>query len=212
MNEIDLSRDRTGPDLALTGCAPAATPTAAPAAPGSAPAASAALNITGAVAKPLALTMAALKALPAAQVKAESPQAGDAGLHRCAAERACWSRPSRSASAAKMLTLMASDGFASDISLADVRKCADCLLSFNGEQAGRGDARPGQQHLGARRGQDRGQVSRTWPGHASDCRCAAGLGGLGLRHDGDGVHFHQKVGVGQLGHLHRGARRQRIAL
>ena len=118
--------------LALAGCAPAAAPTAAPTGPGSAPSASAALNITGAVAKPQALALAALKAMPPAQVKAESPKQG---MQEYSGVRlnALLDQAQPQASAAK-LTLVASDGFSSEISLADVRKCADCLISFNADK------------------------------------------------------------------------------
>lgn len=111
---------------AVAGCAPAATPTAAPAS------GAAAFTIKGAVAKPQALTMEALKAMPSATIKAESPKAGVQeytgvrlnGLLDAAQPNA----------GAAGLTLVASDGFTSDVTLAEVRKCADCMISFNGDK------------------------------------------------------------------------------
>ena len=112
---------------AVAGCAPAATPTAAPAG-----GASAVFTIKGAVAKPQALTMDALKAMPAATIKAESPKAGVqeyTGVRLNALLDAA--QPNAGAAG---LTLVASDGFTSDVTLAEVRKCADCLISFNGDK------------------------------------------------------------------------------
>ena len=110
----------------LTGCAPAATPTAAPANT------SAVLTINGDVAKPQTLTMDALKAMPAVKIKAEHPKLG---LQDYAGVRlnALLDAAQPNVSAAR-LTLVSGDGFTSDVSLADVRKCTDCLLWFNGDK------------------------------------------------------------------------------
>lgn len=121
--------------LAVAGCAPAATPSAAPGAP-----ASAALRITGAVAKPLALDLAALKALPAAQIKAEHPKKG---MQDYAGVRfSTLLAQAQPNSSAKTLAMTASDGFVGEIGLADLAKCADCMLAFNGSDLDA--AMPGQ--------------------------------------------------------------------
>jgi hypothetical protein len=112
--------------ITLAGCAPAASPPAAPAS------GAAAFTIKGAVAKPQALTMEALKAMPAVTIKAESPKAGVqeyTGVRLNALLDAA--QPNAGAAG---LTLVASDGFASDVTLAEVRKCADCLISINGDK------------------------------------------------------------------------------
>jgi hypothetical protein len=111
---------------ALAGCAPAATPAAAPATAG------AALTISGAVAKSQSLTMDALKAMPSMKIKAESPKAGPqdyAGVRLNALLDLA--QPNTGAA---NLTLVAGDGFMSDVTLAEVRKCADCLISINGDK------------------------------------------------------------------------------
>ena len=110
----------------LAGCAPAATPTAAPAN------ASAALTINRDAAKQQALTMDALKSMPSTKIKAEHPKQG---LQYYAGPRlnALLDAAQPNASATR-LTLVAGDGFTSDVTLADVRKCTDCLLSFNGDK------------------------------------------------------------------------------
>jgi DMSO/TMAO reductase YedYZ molybdopterin-dependent catalytic subunit len=115
---------------------PTAAATAAPAAAGNA-----ALTITGAVDKPQTLTMGALKGMSVVKITAEHPKQGKQeyeGVRLSALLDQAEVKPS-----ATQLILSSSDGFTTEVTLADVRQCADCLLAFN---AGKLDAvMPGMQ-------------------------------------------------------------------
>ncbi len=106
------------------------TPTAASST--SAPSANAALTITGAVLKPQSLTLDALKGMLVVTITAQHPKLGNQsyqGVRLNALLDQAQPKPE-----ATKLTLTASDAFSSDLTLADVRKCSDCLLSFNGSK------------------------------------------------------------------------------
>ncbi len=115
---------------------PAATATPATAAPSNA-----ALTITGSVNKSLSLTMDALKALTVVKLKAEHPKQG---LQEYEGIRliGLLDQAQVKESATK-LVMSSSDGFTSEVMLADVKKCADCLIAF---RSGKLDAvMPGMQ-------------------------------------------------------------------
>ncbi len=91
----------------------------------------AALTITGLVEKELALTMDALKGMEVVTVNVEHPKKG-AQTGEGVRLNALLDQASPKAEA-KTLVFSASDGFTAEVSLADVRKCADCLIAFNQE-------------------------------------------------------------------------------
>jgi DMSO/TMAO reductase YedYZ molybdopterin-dependent catalytic subunit len=118
--------------LCAAGCGPAAatpTPAPAPAPAAQAPAAAAVLSISGAVEKPMSWSLADLKSMGMAKLDLNHPKKG-AGTYEGIRLTALLSAAKPTASA-KMLTMSASDGFKSDIALADVLKCADCLLAID---------------------------------------------------------------------------------
>jgi hypothetical protein len=115
--------------LGLAGCGSPATPAPPSGAP-STPAG--ALSITGSVAKPLSLTSEALKAMPSVKIKAEHPKLG---MQEYTGVRLnALLDQAQPQSGAANLKLVAGDGFTSEVALADVRKCADCLLAFSGDK------------------------------------------------------------------------------
>jgi len=110
----------------LAACAPAATPTPA-AAPGSG--AAAALTVTGAVEKSQSLSMDALKSMSVVKIKAEHPKLGVQEYEGVRLNAVLdLAKPT---AAATKLALGCADGYTAEVTLADVRKCADCLLAFN---------------------------------------------------------------------------------
>jgi DMSO/TMAO reductase YedYZ molybdopterin-dependent catalytic subunit len=115
---------------------PTAAATAAPAAAGNA-----ALTITGAVDKPQTLTMEALKGMSVVKITAEHPKKGKQDYE--GVRLSALLDQAQVKSSATKLILSSSDGFTTEVTLADVRQCADCLLAFN---AGKLDAvMPGMQ-------------------------------------------------------------------
>jgi DMSO/TMAO reductase YedYZ molybdopterin-dependent catalytic subunit len=100
---------------------------ATPAATGAAPAA--AFAIKGAVEKAMSWSLADLKSVGVVKLELEHPKKGK-GTYEGVRLNALLSLAKPTA-AAKTLTLTASDGFKADIPLADVLKCADCLLSID---------------------------------------------------------------------------------
>jgi DMSO/TMAO reductase YedYZ molybdopterin-dependent catalytic subunit len=93
------------------------------------PAGSFALTVIGAVDNPQSLKFDALKVMQVVKVKAEHPKQG---LQEYEGVRlnALLDLASVRSSATK-LVMTSSDGFVSEVMLADVRKCADCLLAFS---------------------------------------------------------------------------------
>ncbi len=114
---------------------PTAAATAAPAA------GNAALTITGAVDKPQTLTLDALKNMQVAKITAEHPKQGTQ-TYEGVRLNALLDQAQVKSSATK-LVMSSSDGFTTEVTLADARKCADCMLAFS---AGKLDAvMPGMQ-------------------------------------------------------------------
>jgi len=89
---------------------------------------SAALTLTGAVDKELALTMDAFKGMGVVKIKAEHPKKGMQDYEGVRLN-ALLDQAKVKSSATKLI-LSSSDGFTVEVSLAEVRKCADCLLAF----------------------------------------------------------------------------------
>jgi DMSO/TMAO reductase YedYZ molybdopterin-dependent catalytic subunit len=107
--------------------APTATPkpaaTTAPAATSAS-----ALTLTGAVEKTLTLTLDALKAMTVIKLKAEHPKQGMQeyeGIRLIGLLDQAKVKES-----ATKLVMTSADGFVSEVALADVKKCADCLIAF----------------------------------------------------------------------------------
>jgi hypothetical protein len=87
-----------------------------------------ALTVTGAVGKELKLTMDAVKAIGVVKATLEHPKKGKTdyeGVKLNALLEQAQIKPG-----ASKLVLNASDGFTAEIALADVIKCADCMLAF----------------------------------------------------------------------------------
>ena len=103
------------------------TPTPAPAAQAQ-PAAGgpAVLSISGAVEKPLSWSLADLKGMSMVKLDLNHPKKGKGSYE--GTRLAALINAAKPTASAKTLTMSASDGFKSDIALADVLKCADCLL------------------------------------------------------------------------------------
>jgi DMSO/TMAO reductase YedYZ molybdopterin-dependent catalytic subunit len=115
---------------------PTVAATSAPAAAGNA-----ALTIAGAVDKPQTLTMDALKGMQVVKITADRPKQGKQDYEGVRLN-ALLDQAQVKSSATKLI-LSSSDGFTTEVTLADARQCADCLLAFN---AGKLDAvMPGMQ-------------------------------------------------------------------
>jgi hypothetical protein len=87
------------------------------------------------VEKPQTFTLAALKGMTVVRIKAEHPKNGMQdyeGVRLSAVLDLV-----KPASSASKLTFSSGDGYSADVTLAEVRACTDCLLSFN---AGKLDA------------------------------------------------------------------------
>jgi DMSO/TMAO reductase YedYZ molybdopterin-dependent catalytic subunit len=93
------------------------------------PAGSFALTIIGAVDNPQFLKTEALKVMQAVKIKAEHPKQGMQDYEGVRLN-ALLDLASVKSSATK-LVMTSSDGFVSEVMLADVRKCADCLLAYS---------------------------------------------------------------------------------
>lgn len=118
--------------LVGAGCgASPATPSAIPAAAPSATAAqaAAALSIAGAIEKPMSWSLADLKTLGTVKLDLMHPKTGK-GTYEGVRLSALLNLV-KPASTAKTLTFSASDGYKSDVVLADVLKCADCLIAID---------------------------------------------------------------------------------
>jgi len=87
-----------------------------------------ALTITGLVEKELKLTMSALKGMDVVKLEVEHPKKGKTpyeGVRLSVLLSQAKVKPE-----AKKIVLTASDGFTAEVALADVTKCADCLMAF----------------------------------------------------------------------------------
>ena len=113
---------------ATAACQGAATsaPSAAPSAAAS-PAA-AALSVTGLVATPLALREADLHAMDVATITADQPKVGSASFQ--GVRLSVLFQKAAVGADAKTATLTGADGYATDVALADIAACADCMVAF----------------------------------------------------------------------------------
>ncbi len=119
-------------NLMLSAAPATSAPTAAPkpTTPATTPAATgnAALTITGAVDKPQSLTLDAFKALPIAKISAEHPKQGKQD-YQGVRLLTLLDQAHVKSSAAK-LVMTSSDAYVTEVALADVSKCADCMLAI----------------------------------------------------------------------------------
>ncbi len=94
-----------------------------------APAVDIALSITGAVENELVLTLDDLKGMEVVQITTEHPSKGEQTYEgvRLNTLLDLAGLPAD----ATMLSMIASDGYSADASLADVQACADCLVAFH---------------------------------------------------------------------------------
>jgi hypothetical protein len=90
-----------------------------------------ALTVTGAVDKEQKLALAALKGLQVVTLNLEHPKTGKADYQGVRLNALL--NLAQVKSTATKLTLTASDGFASEVTLADARKCTDCLIAFSAD-------------------------------------------------------------------------------
>jgi DMSO/TMAO reductase YedYZ molybdopterin-dependent catalytic subunit len=113
--------------LLSAGCGPAATPasTSATASQSSA----AVLSITGAVEKPASWTLVELKGMGMVKLDLNHPKNGMGSYEGI--RLTILLNAAKPTSGAKTLTMSASDGYVSDVALADVMKCSDCLLAID---------------------------------------------------------------------------------
>lgn len=96
-----------------------------------APAGDVILTITGLVGKEVKFTMAQLGAMSPVTLNAEHPKNG-AQTNTGVRLNALLDQAQVKADVTK-LVLTAEDGFVGEVALADVKKCADCLMAFNNE-------------------------------------------------------------------------------
>jgi tungstate transport system substrate-binding protein len=87
-----------------------------------------ALTVLGAVGQEQKLALAALKAMPVVKLNLEHPKNGKQDFEGVRLN-ALLDAAKPNASATK-LVMTSSDGFAVELTLADARKCADCLIAF----------------------------------------------------------------------------------
>jgi DMSO/TMAO reductase YedYZ molybdopterin-dependent catalytic subunit len=100
------------------------------------------LTVTGAVEKELSLTLAAFKSLGAVQISAEHPKQGMKQFEGVRLN-ALLDQAKVKGNATKLL-LVSGDGYTVEVSLADARKCADCLVAI-GDDGKLSTAMPGMQ-------------------------------------------------------------------
>jgi DMSO/TMAO reductase YedYZ molybdopterin-dependent catalytic subunit len=117
--------------LLNAGCGAAATSTPKATSPSQATAA--VLSISGAVEKPMSWSLTEIKSQGVVTLELNHPKKGKGTYEgvRLAALIAA-AKPTASA---KTVTFSASDAFKTDLALADVLKCADCLLTIDGAGA-----------------------------------------------------------------------------
>lgn len=112
---------------------PPATPSPLPPTPttaaAKAPAGPAALTISGVVEKPLALSLDELKAVGVVKLELTHPKKGPQPYEGVRLKAVL--DLARPAASAKAMTVTASDGYKTELSLADVVKCADCLVAID---------------------------------------------------------------------------------
>ena len=128
---LALAAAGCGASAATPTTAPVAAPTAAIAAPGTTNAqAAAALSISGAVEKPMSWSLSELKALGTVKLDLMHPKTGKGSYE--GVRFSVVLNLIKPAATAKTLTFSASDGYKSDVALADIVKCADCLIAIDG--------------------------------------------------------------------------------
>jgi hypothetical protein len=124
--------------LLLVGCQRAAMPTAtavpaptATVAPAVAASGQAALTVTGAVGGELTLTMDALKSLGVVQITAEHPKTGKQDYSGVRLS-VLLDKAKPTAQASKVV-LTGADGFTSEVAMADLTTCSDCLVAIGSD-------------------------------------------------------------------------------
>jgi DMSO/TMAO reductase YedYZ molybdopterin-dependent catalytic subunit len=128
-------------NLMLGAAQPTATPKPSAVATAAPAAGNAALTITGAVDKPQTWTLDALKGTTVVTITADHPKKGTQ-TYEGVRLNALLDQAQVKSGAAKLI-LYSSDGFTTEVTWADLRSCADCLLAFS---AGKLDAvMPGMQ-------------------------------------------------------------------
>jgi hypothetical protein len=90
--------------------------------------ADATLTVTGTVGQELFLNEAALRALEVVKINAENPKGGKSDYEGVRLSTLLDMAGVKDGATA--LHIMASDGFYAEVSLADLRACADCMLAF----------------------------------------------------------------------------------
>ena len=94
----------------------------------SAPVSGAALTVNGAVDKVLTLSLDALKAMQPVKIKAEHPKQGMQDYE--GVRLSVLLDQAKAKDTATKIVMTSGDGFASEVALADVKKCADCMIAF----------------------------------------------------------------------------------
>ncbi len=113
--------------ILLPASEPTATPLPSPTPRAAAPAGNAALTIGGMVNKESALSMDDLKAMEVVNLTLEHPKKGMQGYEGVRLSVLL----DKVKADAKTLAFISSDGYQVEVALADVKKCADCLLAFD---------------------------------------------------------------------------------
>ncbi len=136
LNSLTPASTGAGTPAATAAPTKAATSSASPAPTGAgtpsgavAPSGSTTLDLSGAFAKPQTLTLDAIKKMNVVTINASHPKTGAAsyqGVRVNAFLDLAQIKPE-----ATKLVLTASDGFSAELAVADVTKCADCLLAIN---------------------------------------------------------------------------------
>ena len=89
---------------------------------------STALTITGAVDKEQKLTLDALKGMPVVKLNLEHPKTGKQDYEGVRLNALL--DLAKVKDTATKIVMSSSDGFNAEVALADVKKCADCLIAF----------------------------------------------------------------------------------
>jgi hypothetical protein len=108
---------------------PTATPAPSPTPQAAGPAGNAALTINGAVGQELSLAMDDLQAMEVVKLTAEHPKKGPQDYE--GVRLSALLDKAQVKADAKTLVFTSSDGYQVEAALADVLKCADCLLAFD---------------------------------------------------------------------------------
>ena len=121
----------------------AATATTIPAAPTTSTDASGSLTISGLVANQLSLTEDALHAMGTVTISAEQPKKGTQSFTGIRINTLL--DVAQVQGTANKLVFTASDGYSSEIDLASIRSCADCMIAFTDTPGSFFAVMPGQQ-------------------------------------------------------------------